>query len=202
MLVLDDFIAEWIKTDRAARGIDGHDEAWDGTWIVMPSVDDCHQELITNLATVVQFVLGWGSKHRIFPGINVSDRTEGWTWNVRCPDFAVYLQDNPAQACGTHFCGGPDFLAEIMTPGDMTRDKLPFYASVNTSEVMVIDRDPWRVELHQLQNGRMVRVGESTLARPDVLTSSVLPLTFRLIPGTDRPQIEVTHTSTGQVWLV
>src|SRR5437899_2801748 len=111
--------------------------------------------------------------------------------NHRCPDVVVYLEGNPAVDCGTHWCGGPDFLTEIMSPGDPTREKLPFYASINTREVLIVDRDPWQLELCQLQSGNLVEVGRSSLAQPDVLTSSVLPVTLRMVAGTNRPQIEI-----------
>ncbi len=109
---------------------------------------------------------------------------------------------DPANNCHSHYCGGPDFLLEICTKDDRSRDKLPFYASVNTREVLIIDRDPWALELYQLQNGQLVKVGESSLAQPNVLTSSVLPVAFRLIPGENRPGIEVTQAGTGQTWIV
>ena len=32
------------------------------------------------------------------------------------------------------------------------------------------------------------------------LPSGTIPLTFRLVPGTDRPRIEVTHPPTGRTW--
>ena len=78
--------------------------------------------------------------------------------------------------------------------------ELDFYAKVNTREVMIVDRDPWSVELYQLQNGKMVLVGKSDPTNQVVLTSAALPLTFQLRAGTPRPTILVTHTTTGQTW--
>ncbi len=40
------------------------------------------------------------------------------------------------------------------------------------------------------------------MAQPDILSSSVLPLDFRLIPGDARPQVEVRHTKTSERWVV
>jgi len=53
--------------------------------------------------------------------------------------------------------GGPDFAVEILNPGDRTPEKLPFYASVNVRELLVVDRDPWSLELFRLCDGQCYR---------------------------------------------
>ena len=116
--------------------------------------------------------------------------------------MVVYLQGNPATNHGTHWVGGPDFLIEIAFPNDRCRDKLSFYASINTHEVLIVDRDQWQLELYRLQGGAIVLVGTSDLTGQANLVSSVMPVSFRLIPGVSRPQIEVTQTATGQAWAV
>src|SRR5437870_1624529 len=118
--------------------------------------------------------------------------------NFRGPDIVLYLPNNPATNHDTHWLGGPDFLVEIISPGDLAWDKLDFYAKVNTREVLIVDRDPWALELYQLRSGKMKLAGRSDLANPAVLPSSVLPLTFQLRPGSPRPVIHVAHTSNGQ----
>jgi len=45
-------------------------------------------------------------------------------------------------------------------------------------------------------------MNESTLERPDVLLSGMLPLEFRLIAGETRPQVEVQHKTTRERWVV
>ena len=68
-------------------------------------------------------------------------------------------------------------------------------------ELLLIDRDPWALELYRLHDGQLKLVGQSRLEQPDILQSTVLPLTFRLIPGDTRPRIEVRHTDGVQEWL-
>jgi Uma2 family endonuclease len=63
------------------------------------------------------------------------------------PDVVVALAGGQAKDCGTHWCSGPDFVVEIRSPSEDPRDKLDFYAAVGTREVLVIDRDPWALEL-------------------------------------------------------
>ncbi len=105
----------------------------------------------------------------MFPGVNLSDRDEGWEQNFREPDVAVFLRDGKAIDCGTHWRGAADFLVEIISPGERTRDKIPFYSSLGVVELLIIDRDPWTLELYRHQNGQLEKVGQSTLAAPEVL---------------------------------
>jgi len=58
------------------------------------------------------------------------------------------------------------------------------------------------LELYRLHDGQLALVGRSRLERPDVLQSTVLPLSFRLIPGDTRPRIEVCHNDGVQQWAV
>jgi Uma2 family endonuclease len=111
---------------------------------------------------------------------------------------AVYLKGNPAKPYDAFWLGGPDFAVEIVSPGDRTRKKLPFYASVGTRELLAIERKPWKLELFRLRRGKLVSVGESNVKDGTVLASEVIPFTFRLMRGGERPRIEVTHTADGR----
>ena len=116
----------------------------------------------------------------MFPGVNLSDRDKGWKTNYREPDVAVFLRGGRAIDRGTHWQGAADFLVEIISPGERTREKIPFYSSIGVVELLVIDRDPWSLELYRHENGQLTKVGQSTLAiarsarkpngRPDVST--------------------------------
>ncbi|MEO6809496.1 MAG: hypothetical protein ABI353_10345, partial [Isosphaeraceae bacterium] len=79
---------------------------------------------------------------------------------------------------------------------------IPFYAQIGTRELFLVDRDPWTLELYRLDGGALVLASKSDLSQPNVLTSSVLPLTFRFVPGEGRPRIEVVHADGVQRWLV
>ena len=96
--------------------------------------------------------------------------------------------------------GGPDLAVEIVSPGEDPHEKLDFYARINTRELLIVDRNPWSLELYQLHSGQLQLAGRCDAAMPAVLASGVLPLTFQLQPGTGRPRIAVTHTATGQTW--
>ena len=125
-----------------------------------------------------------------FPGLNITDRTDDWTKNYRCPDVAVFLPGNPAEDRGSHHLGGPDIAVEILSAGDLTMEKLPFYASVGVRELWVLDRDPWRLGRFTLTGGELREDGAAEPGGPAV-RSGVLPLDWMLEPG-DPPAVRLT----------
>jgi hypothetical protein len=200
--VLDPRIEERIKAEREACGGDRYDEVWDGVYVVPPLPNDEHQQLVMGISYALQAVIGWPGLGEVRPGVNVSDRETGWEHNYRGPDVAVILRGGRARNLGTHWVGGPDFIVEIASPRDETRQKLPFYGQIGVRELLLVDRDPWALELYQLQGDQLIQVSRAALDAPAVLTSAVVPLTFSLQPGTGRPLIEVVHAASGQRWLV
>lgn len=200
VLILDPLDEQQFRAQRAGTGADRLDEVWEGMLVVPPLPNDEHQDVQYNLLFPLAAAVTEPRLGLVRAGVNVTDRHEGWKDNYRCPDVVVYLSSNPAINHGTHWQGGPDFLVEIISPGEKPYDKFDFYAAVNTREVLVVNRDPWAVELHQLRDGKLTPAGRSDLANPAVLTSSVLPLSFRLIDGQPRPRIEVIHGPSGRRW--
>ena len=143
------------------------------------------------LASIFQEIVGWDSRDVVLPGANVSDREVGWNQNYRCPDVVVYLAGTRAKNCETHWCGGPDFAVEIISDDDRTRDKIPFYSQIGTRELLVIDREPWQLELLRLSGKRLESAGVSMGRNASRLQSNVLPLAFQLVGEKHRPKIEV-----------
>lgn len=148
VLVTDPWLERRLKAERREANSDGHDEAWEGLYVMPPLPDDTHQAIQGALLSVFRELLGWDSSASITPGVNISDRGEDWEFDYRAPDFTVYLPDNPAEECGSHRRGGADFLAEILTQEDRSREKLPFYGRVGVREALYIDRNPWSLELY------------------------------------------------------
>lgn len=202
LLVTDPDLEERLIAQRQASGGDRFDEVWEGTYVMAPLANDEHQELQTALAAVFQIVIGWTGLGLVRAGVNVSDREDGWEHNYRCPDVVVFMSGTTARNCDTHWVGGPDFAVEVRSRGDRTPQKLPFYASVNVRELLVIERHPWSMLLYQLTDGELLPVGHLKPDDTTRLESKILPLSFRLIPASPRPTIEVTHRETGQQWSV
>ena len=116
--------------------------------------------------------------------------------------MVVFLKGTTAVDHDTHYLGGPDFAVEVISPGEPPTAKFAFYESIGTREVMVLHRDPWRLELFTLQSGRLVLAGASEPATPAAVASEALGLTFELVPGDPRPRIAVNHPATGRAWQV
>ena len=188
---------------RRKCGGDRFDEVWDGVYVMSPLADLEHQELASDLTGYLKQALSDRGRVRVFAGANVSDRPEHWRKNYRCPDVAVFLPGNPAEDRGSHWLGGPDFAVEVVSPEDRSRAKLGFYARVGVKELLLIERNPWRLELYRNCDGTLLPVG---IAEPGpteaILVSEVLPVSFRLTLAEPRPRIVVTQTVDGRTWTI
>jgi Uma2 family endonuclease len=201
VLVCDPDVQERVKAERQLTGADRWDEVWEGTYVMNPLPNTEHQHLVTKLVVALDAIVSQGAIGNVYAGLNVSDRIDGWTLNYRGPDVVVYLAGNAAVDCGAHWCGGPDLVVEIVSPGDRVRDKIPFYEKVNTRELYILDRDPWSLEQFSLEHGRLVSTGQSTCESTAVLTSRVMPVTLRLVRDASRPRVEVVCWDDGRRWL-
>ena len=202
ILVTDTALADELLAGRRASGGDRYDEVWEGVYVMSPLANDDHQRLVTEFAFVLQTIVGIPGLGDVRAGTNVSDREEGWSQNYRCPDVAVRLNGGRARICKTHWVGGPDFAIEIVSRGDQSRDKLAFYAAIGTRELLIVDRDPWALELYGLRGDLLVPIGLSRPDSPGVIAGAALPLTFRLMPGDPEPRIEVAHDGDGRRWTI
>jgi Uma2 family endonuclease len=183
LLILDPWVADKLVAERQAAGHDHYDEVWDGVYLITPPKDCEHQELLGRLTAA--FLDGARGEPGIdvYSGINVTDREGDWTQNYRVPDVAVYLQDTIAQDRDTHYLGGPDFAVEIESHHDRSHERIPFYAKVGVRELMLVERDPWAIELYRLDGGSLTLVGRILPDDESSLGSTVLGVRFRLIPG-------------------
>jgi len=202
IMVLDPYVEEHILSDRVGSDGDQYDEVWEGVYVVTPLPNNDHQEIVCDLGSILTEIIRRSRLGKVFPGVNLSDCGDGWKQNYREPDVAVFLNDTKAIDHGTHWQGAADFLVEIISPGERTREKLPFYSSLGVVELLIIDREPWTLELYRHQDGQLTKVGQSTLAAPEVLASQAVGLTFQLLPGETRPQIQVTHPASGRNWEI
>ena len=200
VLIADPLLAESFILERQRLGHVRHDEVWDGVYVVSPEPNNEHQRILALMVHCFVEAVHREDLGSVSAGGNVSDRAESWTENFRCPDLAVYLHGGTAEDRDTHWFGGPDFAVEIVSKGDRSREKLDFYASVGTRELLLIDRYPWAVELYRLEGGKLTLVGRSTLADPRSLESRVLPVSFRLVEGPARPLVAMVHADGERSW--
>jgi Uma2 family endonuclease len=200
-LIADPEVEERLIAERRARGADRKDEVWDGVYIIMPDPNVEHQRLVMRLGVVFSEVVNPPAGGEVFPSLNLSDRAEDWKYNYRCPDVAVFLSGNTAQVFEAHICGPADFLVEIVSPNDKTRDKFDFYGRLGVRELLVIDRQPWSLELYRLSGNELVPAGRSSVSQSAVIASAVLPLSFQLFPAQPRPEIRIAEIGGVRSWI-
>lgn len=202
MLVLDAFVEESLKAERAQSGVDRFDEVWDGIQVITPPADPEHEDIKSAVAVVLRNTVETAGLGTVRAGAYLSDRAEGFRENFRIPDILVALAGGAARDLGSHWIGGPDFLVEIVAPYDQSREKLEFYSAIGVRELLLVGRDPWQLELHCLARGRLEPAGRSEPGDSAALASEVVPMSFRLVAGDSRPRIEVMHHDRVQRWAV
>ena len=152
-----------------ATGSDGdqYDEVWEGVYIVAPLPSNEHQQFVHRLSVILGEVVDQtGRSVACSPastsatGMTIGSRT------TASPDVAVFLDDGRAIDCGTHWQGPADFLVEIISPGDRTVKNFRSTARSAWWNCLIVDRDPWTLELYRHQNGQLTQVGRPPSPRP------------------------------------
>ena len=202
MLIENPWLEEELIEQRKARGIDLYDEVWEGVYFMPPMPNDDHQDLVFEFVFVLGAAVSKPGLGKVRPGINLAASAEDWKHDYRVPDVVVFLADTAAENYNEFWVGPADFIIEITSPRDRTYEKIPFYSKIGVRELLVLNRQSWRLELYRHQGDGLQKIGESALERPEVLTSEKLPLNFRLVPGDERPRVEVWHKTTGEKWVV
>jgi Uma2 family endonuclease len=113
---------------------------------------------------------------------------------------AVFLKDGQAEDRQSHWVGPADFLVEIVSPEDRTREKLPFYSALGVRELLIVDRQPWALELYRRHEGALGLIAKAQPDDGQRLASDVVPLEFQLVAGDARPRILVGHPLSGRMW--
>ena len=197
-LIADTEVEAELIEARREYGHDLRDEVWEGTYVVMPLGNEEHQRLAGRFSQILLNVLDYVGGDVVYPGVNLTDRVppEDWRENFRCPDVAVFLAGTSAENRGSHWYGGPDLAVEIVSPNDRTYEKLGFYAGIRTKELLVIDRDPWKLRLYRLDGGELREVPPE--ADGGVRTRSV-DAVWRV--GSE-PGVRMTLECGGKAWPV
>lgn len=201
IVVHDPSLAKRLLDERKASGGDRYDEVWEGVYMLSPMAGNAHQRVVLRLARVLQDVVEPDDAGEVFAGVNLSDRWDDWEEDYRVPDIAVFLRRGGAEDLDSHWRGPADFLVEVTSPGDQTRERLPFYGRLGVRELLIVDRDPWGLEMYRVSRGKMRKAAQAGLKEGEV-RSAVLGLAFRLVASRPRARIEVKHLESGQSWRV
>lgn len=163
-----------------------------------PAPRTLHSQFVSQLWGFFQSKIELSAQGHVLIGVNVSDRIKGWDKNFRIPDLSVMLHGGKSVDHDTFWLGGPDFVVEFCSPDEDPHEKIEFYRAVGVREMLVIDRDPWKIELFRLNNDRLTLVSECTPASGAVV-SEVIPFDFRLEKAEERPILVVSHRGSGEV---
>lgn len=144
---------EALLRDREARGLDRWDEVWDGVLHMNPPPNTAHEFMVMAIgrtfgpladAVGLEIAAGVG----LGPGPN----------QYRRPDVTLLRSDYPAQWHDT-----VPLLVEILSPGDETFEKFPYYAEHRVDEVVIVNVDQRSVQWLALRGGEYVEVDTSTV---------------------------------------
>ena len=201
-LIADPRLSQRLIDERRARGADRFDEVWEGVYVMAPAPNDEHQDIELRLARALLDMVEEAGLGSVRATINLAADPADWEHDYRIPDISVFLKDTAAVCHDVFWSGPPDFVVEIVSPWDKTREKFDFYEKVGARELLVVDRDPWKLELYRLQDGKLVQTAQVTIDDAESIQSGVLPVALRLAAGNPRPTIEMTTTDGQRNWTV
>lgn len=121
---------EALLEQRRLAGADRHDEMWDGVLHMAPAPRDVHAVVAQQLAELL------GPLARAAGLTPSAEFNLGVEHDYRVPDLGLHRQ----RSWGT-WAASAALVVEILSPGDETMAKLPFYAAHDVDEVLIIDPD-------------------------------------------------------------
>jgi len=198
--ILDPHLEERLIAERRAAGIDQFDEVWDGVYVMAPWPSDEHQEIAVFLSRILFELIQEQGLGKVRQGINLTDRPQEWTKNFRVPDVVVFLNGGKGISHGSFWTGGPDFAVEIVSEGEDPEAKFAFYGALETQELLLIERDPWRLQLYGPQPNGMRLLQDTGIDGKDIV-SSVLALKFNLQRTAESVNLRVAN-SDGRLWAL
>lgn len=144
-------VAELIER-RRSLGLDGHDEVWDGVYVMAPVAHSNHGVLKGQLVYALE-------PRARRAGLRSGDCFNlGEKDNFRVPD-AGYHRGVP----GVLYVPTAALVLEVLSPDDETFTKFDFYAAHSVDELMVADPDARTVRCWHLVDGAYVEQPRSAL---------------------------------------
>jgi Uma2 family endonuclease len=138
---------------RRRLGLDRYDEMWEGVLHMTPSPEYEHQRIKGKLYIFLDTLLSRRSRGLVALEVNVFNDASREP-DYRIPDMSFLSRGRESLMARDGVHGGPDAVIEVRSPEDETYEKLPFFASLGVREVVVIDRDSKKPEVHRLAAGR------------------------------------------------
>lgn len=142
--------------DRRKRlGQDGYDEVWEGVYHMALMSRGRHGYLQVQLAKAIAPYAEAAGLAEVGP-FNLGDGAD----DFRVPDLGYHRQPFDP---GALYYPTAAIVVEVISPGDETYDKLPFYAAHAVAEVLVADPEKRSLRLLALDAGHYRSAGRSAL---------------------------------------
>lgn len=139
---------------RRRLGQDRKDEVWEGVLHMVPAPGHRHARLAQQLAVIFDAPAHAAGLEPTIAEFNLGDSKE----DFRVPDGGLH---RPGAAEMWHPTAA--LVVEIVSPGDETWEKLPFYAAHHVDEVLIVDPDTRKVHWLGLHGDQYKPVKHSTL---------------------------------------
>jgi Uma2 family endonuclease len=129
---------------RKRLGLDRHDEVWEGVLHIMPSPSGEHAVIAQQLAEILGPVARAAGLEPTMYDFNLGDSKESF----RVPDGGLHRSRPRGIWIPT-----AALVVEILSPGDETSEKLPFYAAHEVDEIVIVDPNQRDVDWLKLTSG-------------------------------------------------
>lgn len=139
---------------RRRAGLDRLDEVWEGVLHMVPAPTGEHAELVQQLAEILGAPARAAGLVPAMGEFNLGDSEHDY----RVPDGAVHRERPRGVWLST-----AALVVEIVSPGDESWEKLPFYAAHGVDEVLLVDRRGPKVDWLALDAGAYGPVARSRL---------------------------------------
>jgi Uma2 family endonuclease len=154
-VVLDPLPAEIaaLLERRRRWGADTHDEVWDGVLHMTPAPSHAHAVLNAALTALLREPAA-AAGLAVTDAFNLGDSKE----DFRVPDGGLH---RPGAAEMWHPTAA--LAVEVVSPGDETWQKLPFYAAHHVDEVLIVDPQQRKADWLALDDGQYRPIERSGL---------------------------------------
>jgi len=151
---------------RRRSGLDRLDEVWEGVLHMVPAPSFAHARIAHQLAVLLDGPARAAGLVAAMGEYNLGDSEH----DFRVPDGGLHRPG----AAGV-WLSTAALVVEIVSPGDETWDKLPFYAARQVDELLIVDPQKRTVEWLALERGKYQSVKRSELITlgPDELAERI-----------------------------
>lgn len=185
-VILD--IPQEVIDRRRRLGLDRWDEVWEGVYHMAPPPDEEHQVVTDSLfGTLWSYIL----RHKL--GVIRSNKAirdmRHPEQDYRIPEWIFFRSGRESMLKGGWYVEeGPDAALEVVSPGDETDEKIPFYEKMGLGEMLRVERDSRRVQVLRLVAGRLTPVSPNA---DGWVYSEALRAFFRTDVSSAKPAVRV-----------